>query len=225
MDKPNRERKGEIKAINKIQLSEEQKEAKRLIIDNKITVITGRAGSGKSLVTANVALDFLFKKQCKKIIVTRSMVEVEDDSMGFLPGDINGKYGPYMEAFLENLEDCSSPEIIANLILDKKIIAGPVNFVRGKTINDILVIEEVQNLTKGKVLALLTRLGKYGKIIINGDFDQTDINSSYTGLNYAKQLSEHIEGFAYINLKENHRDDIVGLILDYEYSQKHKNEI
>jgi phosphate starvation-inducible PhoH-like protein len=217
MRDPNRERKGEIKFL--VQLNDEQKHAKNLIVNNQITVITGRAGSGKSLVAAQTSLDFLFKKMTDKIIVTRAMVEVEDDSMGFLPGNVQDKYGEYMEAFVENLEACYDRLRIQELIAEKKIIAGPVNFVRGKTINDILVIEEAQNLSKGKMLALLTRLGKTGKIIINGDFDQKDIKGSFTGLHYAKEISEKIDGIAYINLKENHRSDLVGKILDYEYGK------
>ena len=63
MDKPNRERKNDIKAINAVQLNDEQKEAKRLIVENQIVIVTGRAGSGKSLVCAQAALDFLKKKQ------------------------------------------------------------------------------------------------------------------------------------------------------------------
>jgi phosphate starvation-inducible protein PhoH len=72
----NRERKSEIKSINALQLNEEQKEAKRLIIENQIVVITGRAGSGKSLVCAQAALDFLKKKQIECIYNTRAAIEV-----------------------------------------------------------------------------------------------------------------------------------------------------
>ena len=82
-----RELKGEIKYL--VQLNEEQKTAKRLIYDNQIVIITGRAGSGKSLVTAQTALDMLFKKKYDKVFVTRAMIEVENETMGFLPGDIS----------------------------------------------------------------------------------------------------------------------------------------
>ncbi len=74
-----------------ITLNDEQKEAKRLIIENQIVVITGRAGCGKSLVSAQTALDFLFKKQFDKILVTRAAVEV-GHSLGFLPGSLNEKF-------------------------------------------------------------------------------------------------------------------------------------
>jgi predicted ribonuclease YlaK len=120
MREPNRERKNDIKVINAVQLNEEQKEAKRLIVENQIVVITGRAGSGKSLVCAQAALDFLKKKQIECIYNTRAAVEV-GKSLGFLPGDINGKFDPYMEALLENLNKCcSDKKEIAKLIEENK---------------------------------------------------------------------------------------------------------
>jgi phosphate starvation-inducible PhoH-like protein len=188
MREPNRERKSEIKSINALQLNEEQKEAKRLIVENQVVIVTGRAGSGKSLVCAQSALDFLKKKQIGCIYNTRAAVEV-GRSLGFLPGALNEKFDPYMEALVENLiKCCSDKNEVPKLIEDGKVKALPVQFIRGKTIDDILIVEEAQNLTKGEMLAILTRLGKNGKIVINGDNEQTDIKSSkgeINGLSYA----------------------------------------
>jgi phosphate starvation-inducible protein PhoH len=222
MREPNRERKNDIKIINAVQLNEEQKEAKRLIVENQIVIITGRAGSGKSLVCAQAALDFLKKKQISCIYNTRAAIEV-GRSLGFLPGDINGKFDPYMEALVENLSKCCSDKNeVPKLIEDGKVKAMPVQFIRGKTIDDILIVEEAQNLTKGEMLAILTRLGKTGKIVINGDNEQTDIKTStgeINGLSYAIELSKKIEEIKWIKLKENHRSDLVGKILEYEYGK------
>jgi phosphate starvation-inducible protein PhoH len=222
MREQNRERKNDIKVINAVQLNEEQKEAKRLIVENQIVIITGRAGSGKSLVCAQAALDFLKKKQISCIYNTRAAIEV-GRSLGFLPGDINGKFDPYMEALVENLSKCCSDKNeVPKLIEDGKVKAMPVQFIRGKTIDDILIVEEAQNLTKGEMLAILTRLGKTGKIVINGDNEQTDIKTStgeINGLSYAIELSKKIEEIKWIKLKENHRSDLVGKILEYEYGK------
>ena len=222
MKEPNRERKNDIKSINAIQLNEEQKEAKRLIVENQVVIITGRAGSGKSLVCAQAALDFLKKNQISCIYNTRAAIEV-GKSLGFLPGDINGKFDPYMEALVENLTKCCSDKNeVPKLIEDGKIKALPVQFIRGKTIDDILIVEEAQNLTKGEMLAILTRLGKTGKIVINGDNEQTDIKTptgEINGLSYAIELSKKIEEIKWIKLKENHRSDLVGKILEYEYGK------
>jgi len=208
--------KNEIKF--QIQLNEEQKEAKRLIRENQIVVITGRAGCGKSLVSAQTALDFLFKKECDSIHVTRAAVEV-GHSLGFLPGSLNEKFDPYLEAFQENLIKCYDKVKIDQLINDQKVIALPVQFIRGKTVDDVLVVEEAQNLTKAEMLAILTRLGKNGRIIINGDNEQKDIRDEFNGLSYVIELSKKIEEIKWIKLKHNHRSDIVGKILDYEYSK------
>ena len=202
-----------------ITLNDEQKEAKRLIIDNQIVVITGRAGCGKSLVSAQTALDFLFKKQFDKILVTRAAVEV-GHSLGFLPGSLNEKFNPYLEAFQENLVKCYDKVKIDDLIKDNKVEALPVQFIRGKTIDDVLVVEEAQNLTKAEMLAILTRLGKNGRIIINGDNEQKDIKDPYNGLSYIIELSKKIEEIKWVKLKHNHRSDLVGEILDYEYNSK-----
>ena len=217
MEKQKKVLKNEIKY--NVVLNEEQKETKSLIRNNQITVITGRAGCGKSLVSAQTALDFLFKKEYESIYVTRAAVEV-GHSLGFLPGSLNDKFDPYLEAFKENLVKCYDNAKIDALIQDGKVVALPVQFIRGKTIDDVLVVEEAQNLTKAEMLAILTRLGKNGRIIINGDNEQKDIKDPYNGLSYVIELSKKIEEIKWVKLKHNHRSDLVGKILDYEYSGK-----
>ena len=216
MKDPNRIRKNEIKYL--VQLNEEQKEAKRLIVENQIVIITGRAGSGKSLVSAQAALDFLFKKQIDKIFVTRATIEV-GNSLGYLPGGIDEKFNPYLEAFQENLLKCYDHLRVKEILDNKQVLTYPVQFIRGKTIDDILIVEEAQNLTKAQMLAILTRLGKTGKIIVNGDNEQKDIKDEFNGLSYAIELSKKIEGIKWIKLQENHRSDLVGEILNYEYNK------
>lgn len=216
MEKQKKVLKGEIKYA--IQLNDEQKEAKRLIRENQIVVITGRAGCGKSLVSAQTALDFLFKKEFDNIFVTRATVEV-GHSLGFLPGSLNDKFNPYLEAFQENLIKCYDKVKIEALVEEGKIVAFPVQFIRGKTIDDILIVEEAQNLTKAEMLAILTRLGKGGRMIINGDNEQKDIKDEFNGLSYVIELSKRIEEIQWIKLKHNHRSDLVGKILDYEYGK------
>lgn len=214
MKEPNRVRKNEIKF--NVVLNEEQKLTQQLIRNNQIVVITGRAGCGKSLVSAMTALDFLFQKQCDQILVTRATIEV-GNSLGLLPGSMEDKFNPYLEAFVENLTKCAEKAKISQLVQDGKIQAMPVQFIRGKTVDDILVVEEAQNLNKAQMLAILTRLGKTGKIIINGDNEQKDIRDEFNGLSYAIELSKKISEIQWVKLKHNHRSDLVGKILEYEY--------
>jgi len=217
MEKPKKVLKNEIKY--QLQLNDEQKEAKRLIRENQIVIITGRAGCGKSLVSAQTALDFIFKKEFNTIYITRAAIEV-GQSLGFLPGGLSEKFDPYLEAFKENLVKCYDKVKIELLVTEEKIKSLPVQFIRGKTIDEVLVVEEAQNLTKTEMLAILTRLGKNGRIIINGDNEQKDIKDAFNGLSYIIELSKKIEEIKWIKLKHNHRSDLVGKILDYEYSGK-----
>jgi hypothetical protein len=183
--------------------------------------LTVTHNSGKSLVCAKAGLDFLKKKQIDCLWNTRAAIEV-GKSIGLLPGHLHEKFDPYMEAFIENLNKCCTDKReIAALIEAEKIKALPIQFIRGKTVEDVLIVEEAQNTTKAEMLAILTRLGKTGKIIINGDNEQTDIRTpdgQMNGLTYAIQLSRKIEEVKYIKLKENHRSDLVGKILDLEYN-------
>lgn len=218
-------------------LDEDQKLVKESIYNNDIVVITGRAGSGKSLVVAQTILDMIFKGLVDKVYVTRAAVEV-GKTLGFLPGELSNKFDPYIEAFRDNLYKCYDKDKVnkhlshleggnenkdrnANRASVAKIEGIPTQYIRGKTISnrEILVVEEGQNLTEHEMEALLTRLGKGGKIIINGDNDQRDIRESYTGLNFCMDLSKVIPEIKWHKLKANHRHDLVQKILDYKYNK------
>ena len=144
MNEPNRKRKNEISYS--IILNEEQKLAKKLIEENQLVIITGRAGSGKTLVAALTALDFLQKKMTGAIMISRAAIEV-GKTLGHLPGDLSDKFDPYMEAVKDNLYKCTSKEKIDQYVKENRILAVPVQFVRGKTVDDVLIVDESQNLT------------------------------------------------------------------------------
>lgn len=133
----------------KVTLDEDQKKVKESIFNSEIVVITGYAGSGKSLVTAQTVLDLVFKKEAHQIYVTRSAVEV-GKSLGFLPGELADKFDPYIEAFRDNLYKCYDKDKVDKHIKDGQIQGLPVQYIRDKTIDrgQILVVEEAQNLTK-----------------------------------------------------------------------------
>lgn len=218
-----------------VTLDEDQKAVKADAYEHQIIVVTGRAGSGKSLVCANIAADIFFQKYdgIDKILVTRAIVET-GRSLGYLPGSLDEKFNPYLEAFRENMFKCyadtkEKTDKLMKHFNDKDIDSLPIAFIRGKTIDDILVVEETQNLTAHEVSAIVSRLGKTGKIIFNGDFDQCDLRDNNgarieTGLHYLKEMSKAIPEIKWHNLKQNHRSDLVGKILDWEYSRKKTNE-
>ena len=210
--------KNEIKY--KITLDEDQKKVKESIYSSEIIVITGYAGSGKSLVTAQSILDLVFKKEANQVYVTRSAVEV-GKSLGFLPGELDAKFDPYIEAFRDNLYKCYDKDKVDKHIKDGQIQGLPVQYIRGKTVDNgqVLVVEEAQNLTKHEMLAVLTRLGKGGKIIINGDNEQSDIKEAYTGLHYVMDLAKAIPEIRWHKLKSNHRSELISKILDFEHKK------
>lgn len=230
-----RELKSDIKY--NITLDEDQKLVKQSIYENEMVVITGRAGSGKSLVVAQTVLDLIFKGHIDKVYVTRAAVEV-GKSLGFLPGELASKFDPYIEAFRDNLYTCydknkvdkhlthlsggeENKDKTASRTTVAKIQGIPTQYIRGKTIGnrELLVVEEGQNLTEHEMEALMTRLGKGGRIVINGDNAQKDIREGYTGLDYAIELSKFIPEIKWHKLKSNHRSDLVGKILDYKYNK------
>ena len=130
-----------------IQLNEEQKRAKEQILYNTVTVLKGKAGSGKSLLAANIALDLLFSREIEKIIITRPTVVAGQD-IGFLPGDVNEKLAPFTAPVYENMHRLYNKEKIEKCIADGEIEIVPVSFMRGRNFtNCLVVIDEAQNLT------------------------------------------------------------------------------
>lgn len=201
----------------KIDLDEGQREVKQAIYDNQIVVVTGKAGSGKTAMSAQTALDMIFTKEISDVIITRPAVEV-GRTLGYLKGDLSDKFSAYIEPFMENLYKCYDREKIDKHIEKGQITSVPVQFIRGKTIGtqQLLLVEESQNLSKHEMLAILSRLGKNGRIVVSGDNKQSDIKEKYTGLHFAIELSKAIEDIKWFDLKSNHRSELVGKILDYE---------
>lgn len=174
--------------------------------------------TGKSAVTAQTALDLLFKRELDKILITRPTVEV-GRTLGLLPGSISEKVNPYLEPFFESLYSCYDEGKVKKHIENTNIIGKALQFIRGNNFYDksLNILEEAQNTTKAEMLSFLTRLNKGARIVIVGDLDQQDTRESYTGLHYAIELSNKIQEIKHIKLKNNHRSDLVGKILDYEY--------
>jgi len=158
----------------RIQLNEEQKRAKESILHNTVTVLKGKAGSGKSLLAANVALDLLFTKEIEKIIITRPTVVAGQD-IGFLPGGIDDKLAPFTAPVYENMHRLYDKEKIEKCIADGKIEIVPISFMRGRNFTDCLVVvDEAQNLTDTQTELILTRICNGSKVIFCGDSAQID---------------------------------------------------
>ena len=215
------QKKGPIKY--NIELNEEQKQAKRYILEKQITILTGKAGSGKTLAAVATALDMLHKKEIKKVYITRPVVTRED--LGFLPGDIADKLDPFLIPIYDNLSRFYNEEAIKKLVENKSIDIAPIAFMRGRTIEDgILIIDEAQNVDHESLKMCLTRIGKSGKIVVCGDTAQIDLKKKqHSGLAFLVEISSKIEGMQHMELKTNHRNPIVEEILKF-YEEKEEND-
>jgi phosphate starvation-inducible PhoH-like protein len=196
-----------------LQLNDEQKEAKALILENPITVLKGMAGSGKTLVAVQAALDMLFNKEVEKIIITRPTVAKED--IGFLPGDLKEKMDPWLAPIYHNLYALYSKDKIDKELERETIEIVPFAFMRGRTfLNSFVIVDEAQNVTHDQMETVIGRLGKNSKMVICGDLAQIDLkNKKETGFSFLSRIEEHVQGFRVMALKQNHRHDIVAPIL------------
>ena len=196
-----------------IQLNEEQKLAKQKIIESPITVLKGMAGSGKTLLATQVALDMLFTKQVEKVIITRPTVSKED--IGFLPGDIKEKMDPWLAPIYHNLNALYNKDKIQKLLDDETIEIVPFAFLRGRTfLNSFVIVDEAQNVTQDQMETVLGRLGKGSKMVICGDLAQIDLKiKKETGFSFLTRVEEQVPGFKIFALKANHRHEIVSPIL------------
>ena len=211
--RPKREPKTPIKFH--IQLNPEQKEAKQKILDNTVTLLAGQAGSGKTLVACNVALDGLFRRQYDKIIITRPTVSKED--IGFLPGDMREKMDPWVQPIYQNFYTLYGKEKMEKYFENGQIEIVPVSFMRGRTFMDsMIIVDEAQNVTHEQMEMIVSRIGLRSKMIICGDGNQIDLRKrSDSGFKFLYKASRKVKNLEGITLKTNHRDPIVGDIIEY----------
>ena len=199
----------------KLQLNEEQKQAKQIILDNTITLLGGSAGSGKTLLACNVALDGLLRRQYDKIIITRPTVSKEE--IGFLPGDLREKMDPWVQPIYQNFFALYDKVKIEKLITDGKIEIVPVSFMRGRTFMDsMIIVDEAQNVTHEQMEMITSRIGLRSKMMVCGDAHQTDLKTKAdSGFKFLYTAARKIKNLEAITLLINHRNTIVEDLLKY----------
>jgi phosphate starvation-inducible PhoH-like protein len=194
-----------------LSLNEEQKAAKQIILDNTITVLTGAAGSGKTLLACQVALDALFRKEIEKIVIARPVI-TSGEELGFLPGDIKQKLDPYMAPIYDNMNRLYDKTKIEKCIEEGAIEIVPFAFMRGRNMsNSFIIIDESQNVTDRQMELVITRMCMGSKMVIVGDIQQTDLkDKKMSGLYFLnKAIMGNVPGTASVHLKTNHRHPIV----------------
>jgi|TARA_R110000764_G_scaffold203752_1_gene288974 phosphate starvation-inducible PhoH-like protein len=158
-----------------ITLSDEQKVAKTQILKHPFNFIIGKAGSGKTLLAVQVALDQVFKRQYDKIIITRPTISTEDN--GFLPGSEREKMEPWLVPIRSNMRKVyNKSDKLERMEKDETIELVSLAHFRGRTFdNAVVIVDEFQNLTRGQLAMAIGRLGKDSKIIFCGDSYQIDL--------------------------------------------------
>ncbi|GAB6094468.1 PhoH family protein [Desulfatiferula olefinivorans] len=179
--------------------------------------LEGGAGTGKTLLALAAAM--AVRSRYRQILVSRPMVHLEDmDNMGFLPGDIREKMGPWLRPIWQNLSvlkeiDPKNKELIEKMIAEKKIEIEPLDYIRGTTFwKCLLIIDEAQNLTPHQIKTIITRAGEGSKIIFTGDLDQIDrrrrLDKISSGLAYASGRLQGQEIVASIKFKTSVRSEL-----------------
>jgi phosphate starvation-inducible PhoH-like protein len=189
---------------------------------NDVTFCVGPAGTGKTYLAVAMAVSMLKKKQVRRIILARPAVEA-GEKLGFLPGDLQAKVNPYLRPLFDALEDMMDFVQMRKLMELDVIEIIPLAFMRGRTLNESVVIcDEAQNTSAKQMLMVLTRLGHGSKMIITGDVTQIDLEANQTsGMVEAIATLKDIEGIGVVQLEKN---DIVRHRLVQNIVQAYKDK-
>lgn len=162
---------------------------------NDLVFALGPAGTGKTYIAIALAVRALKNKEVRKIILSRPAVEA-GEKLGFLPGDMKDKIDPYLQPLYDALEDMVPAAKLKEYMESKAIQIAPLAFMRGRTLNDaIVVLDEAQNTTTHQIKMFLTRLGMNSKMIITGDATQIDLPRTTTsGLMQALRVLKGVSG-------------------------------
>jgi len=167
-----------------------------------IVIGTGPAGSGKTMLACQIALEHVHKYMRPKIVLTRPIVAADED-MGYLPGDMEQKMEPWTKPMFDIFE-----KYLSHNQMERFISIEPLGYMRGRTFDNTLIIaDEMQNSTPNQMKMLLTRVGEGTKLIVTGDLEQSDLGSEngLEDLIYRMQCQD-LEYIAHVEMED---EDIV----------------
>ena len=211
--------------------SENQQKLVDAFHKNDMVFAIGPAGSGKTYTAIALAVRALKNKEIKKIILSRPAVEA-GEKLGFLPGDMKDKIDPYLQPLYDALQDMIPAAKLKEYMELNTIQIAPLAFMRGRTLNDaVVILDEAQNTTTAQIKMFLTRMGMNTKMIVTGDMTQIDLPSSQTsGLVQALKILKGVKGISFIELnkKDIVRHKLVTQIVEayekFEKEQKAERE-
>ncbi|MCD7722279.1 MAG: PhoH family protein [Prevotellaceae bacterium] len=200
----------------------------RLYGENDLLFAVGPAGSGKTYVSIALAVRALKNKEIRKIILSRPAVEA-GEKLGFLPGDMRDKIDPYLQPLYDALEDMIPAVKLHEMMEQKTIEIAPLAFMRGRTLNDaVVILDEAQNTTIEQIKMFLTRMGTNTKMIITGDISQIDLPPrTRSGLVDALEVLRGVEGIGFVTMTKEDivRHRLVSRIVEaYERTKNTDNE-
>ncbi len=187
----------------------------------QLVTITGKAGTGKTLLALAAALER--RKNYRQIYIARPVVPLSNKDIGYLPGDIQSKLDPYMQPLYDNLgviqsnfeESKSKQSRIKDFLQEEKLVISPLSYIRGRSLVRIFfIVDEAQNLTPHEVKTIITRAGEGTKLVFTGDIFQIDhpyLNSYSNGLSYLIEKMKGQKLYAHINLEKGERSELADL--------------
>ena len=195
---------------------------------NDMVFAVGPAGTGKTYTAIALAVRALKNREIRKIILSRPAVEA-GEKLGFLPGDMRDKIDPYLQPLYDALEDMIPITRLKEHMDNNVIQIAPLAFMRGRTLNDaIVILDEAQNTTPQQIKMFLTRMGTNTKMIITGDLTQIDLpQHQNSGLLHAQRILNGVPGIGFVTLnkKDIVRHKLVTRIVEaYEKHEKRMTE-
>jgi phosphate starvation-inducible protein PhoH len=197
-----------------ISLSDEQKLAKQAILHHPYSFVVGKAGSGKTLLACQVALDMFFKRMINKIIITRPTISTEDN--GFLPGSEKEKMEPWLVPIRSNMRKVyNKPLILERMEKNEDIELVSLAHFRGRTFeNSVVIVDEFQNLTRSQFRMALGRLGKGSTMIFCGDNQQIDLkDQNYSAIHDLPKIGDSQYVYKRV-LLDNHRHEAIDEVFE-----------